>query len=146
MPSRRSSAWHAVWKPLICYGAGNGSRYAVAMRSVVSSVPSTACSIASRANAKRAAAASWRLRTPETELAVYRIAQESLTNIARHAAANQVTIALDSGPGRIVLRVADDGRGFAGVPEENGGLRSMRERSLLVGGTLAIKPAPEGGV
>jgi two-component system, NarL family, sensor histidine kinase UhpB len=82
----------------------------------------------------------------ETELAVYRIAQESLTNIARHAEARQVTIALDCGPGRIVLRVADDGRGFAGVPEENGGLRSMRERSLLVGGALAIKPAPEGGV
>jgi two-component system, NarL family, sensor histidine kinase UhpB len=83
---------------------------------------------------------------PETELAVYRIAQESLTNIARHAAASQVTIDLDAGPGRIVLRVADDGRGFAGAPEENGGLRSMRERSLLVGGALAIKPAPEGGV
>jgi two-component system, NarL family, sensor histidine kinase UhpB len=84
--------------------------------------------------------------SPETELAVYRIAQESLTNVARHAAASQVTIALDYGPGRIVLRVADDGHGFAGVPEENGGLRSMRERSLLVGGALAIKPAPEGGV
>ena len=83
---------------------------------------------------------------PEAELAVYRIAQESLTNIARHSNASRVTIALDSGPGRIVLRVADDGRGFAGVPEENGGLRSMRERSLLVGGALAIKPAPEGGV
>jgi two-component system, NarL family, sensor histidine kinase UhpB len=84
--------------------------------------------------------------SPETELAVYRIAQESLTNVARHAAAGQVTITLDCGPGRVVLRVADDGRGFAGVPEENGGLRSMRERSLLVGGALAIKPAPEGGV
>jgi two-component system, NarL family, sensor histidine kinase UhpB len=84
--------------------------------------------------------------SPETELAVYRIAQESLTNIARHAAASKVTIALDCGPARIVLRVADDGRGFAGVPEENGGLRSMRERSLLVGGALAIKRAPEGGV
>jgi two-component system sensor histidine kinase UhpB len=84
--------------------------------------------------------------SPETELAVYRIAQESLTNIARHAAASHVTIALDCGPGRIILRVADDGRGFAGVHEESGGLRSMRERSLLVGGALAVKPAPEGGV
>lgn len=82
----------------------------------------------------------------ETELAVYRIAQESLTNIARHAHASRVTIALDGGPSRIVLRVADDGRGFAGPPEENGGLRSMRERSLLVGGALAVKAAPEGGV
>jgi signal transduction histidine kinase len=45
-----------------------------------------------------------------------------------------------------VLRVVDDGRGFDGVPAENGGLRSMRERSLLVGGALAIKPASRGGV
>jgi two-component system sensor histidine kinase UhpB len=82
----------------------------------------------------------------ETELAVYRVAQESLTNVARHAQARRVTIDLESGPGRVVLRVVDDGRGFSGAPEENGGLRSMRERSLLVGGALAIKQAPGGGV
>ena len=82
----------------------------------------------------------------DTELAVYRVAQESLTNIARHAQASRVTIGLESGPGRVVLRVVDDGRGFDGVPAENGGLRSMRERSLLVGGALAIKPASRGGV
>ncbi|MFL5313033.1 MAG: histidine kinase [Myxococcales bacterium] len=82
----------------------------------------------------------------DTELAVYRIAQESLTNIARHAQARHVRIGLESGPGRVVLRVVDDGRGFSGVPEENGGLRSMRERSLLVGGALAIKQAAGGGV
>ena len=57
-----------------------------------------------------------------------------------------MTIGLESGPGRVVLRVVDDGRGFSGVPEENGGLRSMRERSLLVGGALAIKQAAGGGV
>jgi two-component system, NarL family, sensor histidine kinase UhpB len=82
----------------------------------------------------------------DTELAVYRVAQESLTNIARHAQARHVTIDLDAGPGRVVLRVVDDGRGFSGKPEENGGLRSMRERSLLVGGALAIKRAAGGGV
>ena len=82
----------------------------------------------------------------ETELAVYRVAQESLTNIARHAQARHVTIGLESGPGRVVLRVVDDGRGFSGAPEEHGGLRSMRERSLLVGGALAIKQAAGGGV
>lgn len=82
----------------------------------------------------------------DTELAVYRVAQESLTNIARHAQARHVRIGLESGPGRVVLRVVDDGRGFSGVPEENGGLRSMRERSLLVGGALAIKQAAGGGV
>jgi two-component system sensor histidine kinase UhpB len=84
--------------------------------------------------------------TPEVELAVYRIAQESLTNIARHAEAARVTITLDSGRDSVVLRVADDGRGFGGAPVEHGGLRSMRERALLVGGALAIKEAPEGGV
>lgn len=82
----------------------------------------------------------------ETELVVYRIAQESLTNIARHAHASHVTIGLEGGPGRVVLSVADDGRGFVGVPAENGGLRSMRERAVLVGGALAIKRASGGGV
>jgi two-component system, NarL family, sensor histidine kinase UhpB len=81
-----------------------------------------------------------------TELAVYRIAQESLTNVARHAQASHVTIGLERGPDRVVLRVADDGRGFATIPDEHGGLRGMRERAVLVGGALAIKPGPGGGV
>jgi two-component system, NarL family, sensor histidine kinase UhpB len=84
--------------------------------------------------------------SPEVELAVYRVAQESLTNVARHARASRVTISLEPGHERVVLRVADDGRGFAGAPVEHGGLRSMRERALLVGGALAIKQAPNGGV
>jgi two-component system sensor histidine kinase UhpB len=84
--------------------------------------------------------------TPEVELAIYRIAQESLTNVARHAQARRVVISLEPGRGSVVLRVADDGRGFAGTPTEHGGLRSMRERAVLVDGALAIKPAPEGGV
>jgi two-component system sensor histidine kinase UhpB len=84
---------------------------------------------------------------PETELAVYRIAQESLTNVARHSRANRVTIALEGGANRVVLRVADDGQGFEGsVPEEHGGLRSMRERALLVDGALAIRERVSGGV
>jgi two-component system, NarL family, sensor histidine kinase UhpB len=82
----------------------------------------------------------------EVELAVYRVAQESLTNIARHAEASRVTIALEPGHDRVVLRVADDGQGFLGKPVEHGGLRSMRERALLVGGALAIKESPAGGV
>jgi two-component system, NarL family, sensor histidine kinase UhpB len=82
----------------------------------------------------------------DTELATYRIAQESLTNVARHAQATRVAIALEGGPDSVVLRVADDGRGFAGNPEEHGGLRSMRERALLVDGALAVKSAPRGGV
>lgn len=83
---------------------------------------------------------------PEVELAVYRIAQESLTNVARHAQASRVTIALEPGHDSVVLRLTDDGRGFAGASVEHGGLRSMRERALLVGGALVIKEAPEGGV
>jgi two-component system, NarL family, sensor histidine kinase UhpB len=83
---------------------------------------------------------------PDTELAVYRIAQESLTNVARHAQASRVTIALERGHDSVVLRVVDDGRGFDGVPEEHGGLRSMRERALLVEGALAIKDGAHGGV
>jgi two-component system, NarL family, sensor histidine kinase UhpB len=84
---------------------------------------------------------------PETELAVYRIAQESLTNVARHSGASRVRIALERGPDSILLSVGDDGRGFDGSPpEEHGGLRSMRERALLVDGALAIKESPGGGV
>jgi two-component system, NarL family, sensor histidine kinase UhpB len=83
---------------------------------------------------------------PETELAVYRIAQESLTNVARHAQATRVTVVLEQGVDSVVLRVVDDGRGFDGRAEEHGGLRSMRERALLIGGALAIKPAQSGGV
>jgi two-component system, NarL family, sensor histidine kinase UhpB len=83
---------------------------------------------------------------PDAELAVYRIAQESLTNVARHAQASRVRITLERSHDSVVLRVVDDGRGFEGVPEEHGGLRSMRERALLVGGALAIKDGANGGV
>jgi two-component system, NarL family, sensor histidine kinase UhpB len=86
--------------------------------------------------------------SPEAELTIYRIAQESLTNVARHSGASWVAISLDHGTGSVVLRVIDNGDGFAdGVaPEGHGGLRGMRERALLVGGALAIKPALQGGV
>ncbi len=83
---------------------------------------------------------------PDSELALYRIAQESLTNVARHARASNVVISLERGTDSVVLRVADDGRGFDGTPEEHGGLRSMRERALLIDAALAIKPASDGGV
>jgi two-component system sensor histidine kinase UhpB len=86
--------------------------------------------------------------TADAELAVYRIAQESLTNVARHAGARRVTIALEPGADSVVLLVADDGHGFAGgaAPEGHGGLRGMRERAVLVGGTLDIGPGRDGGV
>jgi two-component system, NarL family, sensor histidine kinase UhpB len=84
--------------------------------------------------------------SPEAELAVYRIAQEALTNVARHAQASSVTISLHQAGGRVVLRIVDDGLGFPGVPQEHGGLRSMRERAVLLEGALAVKSAPGGGV
>jgi two-component system sensor histidine kinase UhpB len=83
---------------------------------------------------------------PDAELAIYRIAQESLTNVARHAHATRVDVALEGTLESVVLRVVDDGRGFTAEPEEHGGLRSMRERALLIGAALAIKHAPSGGV
>ena len=84
----------------------------------------------------------------DAELAVYRVAQESLTNVARHAGASRVEVALEPGVDSVVVRVADDGRGIdeAAAVDGHGGLRGMRERALLVGGALAIKPAPAGGV
>lgn len=84
----------------------------------------------------------------EAELAVYRVAQESLTNVARHAGATGVELALEPGAGSVVLSVADDGRGMPEAVSSNGhgGLRGMRERALLVGGVLAIKPGRGGGV
>jgi len=84
----------------------------------------------------------------EAELAIYRVAQESLTNVARHAGATRVDVTLAPGADSVVLSVADDGRGLRPVQELNGhsGLRGMRERALLVGGALAVKPSRAGGV
>jgi two-component system sensor histidine kinase UhpB len=84
----------------------------------------------------------------DAELAVYRIAQESLTNVARHARASHVEVTLQPGPDSVVLRVADDGRGLDETAALNGhgGLRGMRERAVLVGGALAVKRGHDGGV
>lgn len=86
--------------------------------------------------------------TADAELAVYRVAQESLTNVARHANASAVIIRLEAGTDSVVLTVLDDGHGFheGPVPEGHGGIRGMRERALLVDGALAVKPGPNGGV
>jgi two-component system sensor histidine kinase UhpB len=84
--------------------------------------------------------------TPDAELALYRVAQESLTNVARHAEARRVWLSLQAGRDSVVLRVVDDGRGMNGRSANGGGLRGMRERAVLVGAALAIKPARTGGV
>jgi two-component system sensor histidine kinase UhpB len=85
----------------------------------------------------------------EAEIAVYRVAQESLTNVARHAEASHVDIALQPGIDSVVLRVVDNGRGLsetAASTNGHAGIRGMRERALLVGGALAIKRGRDGGV
>src|SRR5262249_36395510 len=83
---------------------------------------------------------------PDAELALCRVVQESLTNVARHAAASRVWLSLQPGRDSVVLRVVDDGRGMNGRALNGGGLRGMRERAVLVGAALAIKPARTGGV
>lgn len=83
---------------------------------------------------------------PGAELVIYRIAQESLTNVARHAQASEVLLSLERGHGSVVLRITDDGQGFPPDHVEGGGLRGIRERALIVGGAAAIKPGPHGGV
>lgn len=83
---------------------------------------------------------------PDTELAVYRIAQESLTNVARHARASRVGVDLASDAASVVLVVRDDGAGFDGDRTGHGGLRGMRERAVLVGGALELREPDGGGV
>ncbi|MGY6021876.1 HAMP domain-containing sensor histidine kinase [Streptomyces spinosirectus] len=77
---------------------------------------------------------------PETELVLYRVAQESLTNAARHADAERVVVALRRTEDSVVLAVTDDGCGI-GAPREGAGMRGMRERALLIEAELDIAPA-----
>jgi two-component system, NarL family, sensor histidine kinase UhpB len=88
------------------------------------------------------------LLAPESELVVYRVAQESLTNVARHADATRVRLSVEPARESIVLRVVDDGRGFAeeATNGRGGGLRGMRERAVTVGGKLSIREVAGGGV
>ena len=71
-------------------------------------------------------------------IACYRVLQEALTNVARHARAARVAVAIDAGAREIELRVEDDGRGFDGEPQAGHGLASMRTRVESLGGTIAV--------
>jgi two-component system, NarL family, sensor histidine kinase UhpB len=82
---------------------------------------------------------------PKVELVLYRVVQEGLTNAAKHSGASEVTLTLEHDADSVVLRILDNGRGFDGSRAEGGGLRGIRERALIVGGAVAIKPAPTGG-
>jgi two-component system sensor histidine kinase UhpB len=83
----------------------------------------------------------------DAELAVYRIAQEALTNAARHAQATLVELSLARVNGAVHLRVRDDGAGIspAALRDGGAGLAGMRERALLIGGALRVGRPPGGG-
>jgi PAS domain S-box-containing protein len=88
---------------------------------------------------------------PAQRVALYRIAQEALTNITRHSAASVVALTLkrteDTAPGRVELRIVDNGRGFDvdTVPPGHLGLSIMRERAEAIGADLVLRAAPGHG-
>lgn len=82
---------------------------------------------------------------PEAELAIYRVAQEALSNAARHAQADRVDLELRHRTGQEVdLAIRDNGRGYHDAPEGSG-IHGMRERALLIGARLSIETASQGG-
>jgi two-component system sensor histidine kinase UhpB len=82
----------------------------------------------------------------EQELVVYRVAQEALTNIARHARARHVELSLGEASGKVTLRVSDDGRGIPPDALTSAtGIRGMRERAMLIGAQLTIGTSGQGG-
>ncbi len=83
--------------------------------------------------------------SPEAELAIFRVAQESLTNTARHAGTTRVELSLARAGSTVVLRVRDYGRGLNGA-RAGSGMRGMRERALLLGADFTVESPPDGGV
>ncbi len=91
--------------------------------------------------------------SPEVELVLYRVAQEALTNVAKHANATNATIRLSRTPERVELTIDDNGLGFVAgqtrKSDERGlglGLFGMEERSALIGGSFVITPLSPTGV
>jgi two-component system sensor histidine kinase UhpB len=82
--------------------------------------------------------------TPAGELAVYRVAQEALTNVAKHADATRSRLELRGHDDAVELVVTDDGHGFNGATPGNG-IRGMRERAILVGAKLRVGSTSDGG-
>jgi two-component system, NarL family, sensor histidine kinase UhpB len=84
--------------------------------------------------------------SPDVELVIYRIAQESLTNAVRHSGARSATVSLAADAETLTLRVADEGKGMpTDLPRGTAGIAGMRERALLVGGRLSIQSRPDHG-
>jgi signal transduction histidine kinase len=83
---------------------------------------------------------------PLTETTTFRVIQEALTNVAKHAGARHVWIELSQSSDNVLIRVRDDGRGFAPESVSSGlGLTGMRERVALIGGELRIDSQPGAG-
>lgn len=88
----------------------------------------------------------------DTELHLYRILQEVLSNVSKHARARSVTVSLAHRPGQLLLSIADDGKGFdaeadghSGSGPDHMGLAGMRERARLIGGKLRMASRPDEG-
>jgi two-component system sensor histidine kinase UhpB len=82
----------------------------------------------------------------DVQLVVYRVAQEALSNAARHSEAKHIMVRLRRSDGGVELEVADDGSGFAFDESERGlGIAGMRERALLIGAALDVESRPGQG-
>jgi len=82
----------------------------------------------------------------DVQLVIYRVAQEALSNAARHSSAQRIAVNLERSERGVELEVSDDGGGFAFERSEGGlGIAGMRERALLVGGELTIESRPGHG-
>ena len=88
-----------------------------------------------------------RVLPPDVQVALYRLCQEGLNNIAKHAGASRVDIQLHYAAGAVELRIRDDGRGFdpEQTPPGHYGLSMMRERATAMGATLSITSQPGHG-
>jgi len=82
----------------------------------------------------------------DAELVVYRVAQEALTNVARHSGSSKALLVLTVWPGGVSLLVSDDGCGITTDTNGGTGMRGMRERAALVGATLSVQSAEGEGV
>ncbi|MET7705942.1 sensor histidine kinase [Micromonospora sp. NPDC005413] len=81
--------------------------------------------------------------SPEVDLAVYRIVQEALTNVARHAGATAAVVRVRPDHDDVLVEVEDDGTGTPGTP--GSGILGMRERARALGGSLTTGAQPDGG-
>jgi signal transduction histidine kinase len=82
---------------------------------------------------------------PELETTAYRVVQEALTNVVKHAGASTVSVVAEVSRGMLKIRIADDGRGVGDEPGQGYGLIGMRERAELALGTIEITPGTGGG-